>query len=419
LRRQSTEIDSDTIERIRNRLAESLPVAMLPSDYAAYKTLPRDKSGALDRQALLRLRPGGAVAKDMQASGDIEIRLINMWQSMLKVPVIAVTDNFFEMGGHSLLAARMLTQIENTFGRRIPLATLFAAPTIHELARVLAQPDARAFDFRQMVKLQPNGSKPPLIAINNTGNYYLLAKYLGPDQPVISLQVFDPSTKGAQMPQTLEEVAAEYVQLIRRVQPNGPYNLMGWCVAGALSFEIARQLDGAKQKVAHVFLMDSWIPRYIDRLPPLRRFISDSSLRLQLTWQDWGKARTVGDFVNNRMSVQKLKRLWSRLTRQKRYANGADTAQQTSEDYDRWLLSYLQGLTTKYEPGSYGGVVTLFRSQKEPTGLFFDPEAGWRRFTTAGVKLHMVTGDHLTMFQSKGAEEMAEIIGALIDRERG
>lgn len=418
LRHESTEIDPDTVERIRNRLAESLPEAMLPTGYAAYATLPRNKSGDLDRQALLHLRPGGTAAKDTQASGDIEIRLLNMWQSMLKVPVIAVTDNFFEMGGHSLLAARMLTQIENTFGRRIPLVTLFAAPTIHELAKVLAQPDARAFDFRQMVKLQPNGSKPPLIAINNTGNYYLLAKYLGPDQPFISLQVFDPSTKGAQMPQTLEQVAAEYVQLIRRVQPNGPYNLMGWCVAGALSFEIARQLANAQQKVAHLFLMDSWVPRYIDRQPPIRRFISDNSLRWQLTWQDWGKARSIREFIGNRIRVKKLKRLWSRLLRRNGYANAEDTAQQTGEDYDRWLLNYLQELTAKYEPGMYGGVVTLFRSKKEPTGLFFDPEAGWGRFTTAGVKLYRVTGDHLTMFQNKGAEEMAEVIGTLLDRER-
>jgi thioesterase domain-containing protein/acyl carrier protein len=419
LRRESTEIDADTVERIRNRLLDSLPHAMLPGTYAAYAALPRDTNGVLDRQALSRLRPGGGAAKDMQASGDIEIRLIDMWQSMLKVPSISVTDNFFEMGGHSLLAARMLTQIESTFGRRIPLVTLFAAPTIHELAKVLAQPDARAFDFRQMVKLQPGGSKPPLIAINNTGNYYLLAKYLGPDQPVISLQVFDPSTKSEHMPQTLEEVAAEYVQLIRRVQPHGPYNLMGWCVAGALAFEIARQLANSQQKVAQLFLMDSWVPRYIDEQPPLRRFISAYSLRWQLTWQDWGKARSVGEFIGNRLSVQKLKRLWSRLMRQTAYANGEDTAQQTSEKYDRWLLNYLQGLTAKYQPGSYDGVVTLFRSQKEPTGLFFDPEAGWGRFATAGVKLHMVTGDHLTMFQNKGAEEMADIIGGLIDRGRG
>lgn len=418
LRRESTEIDSDTVERIRNRLAESLPAAMLPTAYVAYKALPRNKNGDLDRQALLRLRPGGEAAKDLQASGDIEIRLVDMWRSMLEVPLIVVTDNFFEMGGHSLLAARMLTQIENTFGRRIPLATLFAAPTIRELAKVLAQPDARAFDFRQMVTLQPNGSKPPLIAINNTGNYYLLAKYLGPNQPFISLQVFDPSTKGEQMPLSIEEVAAEYVRLIRRVQPDGPFNLMGWCVAGALSFEIARQLADAQQKVAHLFLMDSWIPRYIDRQPPLRRFISSYSLRWQLTWQDWGKAKSVGEFLRKRISVQKVKRLWSRLTRQTQYVDDDAFAQQTGEDYDRWLLSYLQGLTAKYEPGPYSGVVTLFRSTKEPTGLLFDPEAGWGRVTTAGVKLYKVTGDHFTMFQSKGAVEMAEIIGALIDRER-
>src|SRR5450432_1455044 len=75
----------------------------------ACEALPRDKNGDIDRPALLRLRPGGAAAKEIQASGDIKIRLVGLWQSMLKVPVIGVMDNFFEMGGHSLLAARMFS----------------------------------------------------------------------------------------------------------------------------------------------------------------------------------------------------------------------------------------------------------------------------------------------------------------------
>ncbi len=164
--------------------------------------------------------------------------------------------------------------------------------------------------------------------------------------------------------------------------------------------------------------MDSWTPRYVQRQPMPRRLISEYSLRLQLTWQDWGTAKSFRDFLNKRVSVRKLKRLWLRLSRQKQYAQGDTTAQQSGEDYDRWLLKYLQELTAKYEPGTYGGVVTLFRSKKEPTGLLFDPEAGWGRFTTAGVRLYKVTGDHLSMFQNKGAVEMAEIIGPLIDRDR-
>jgi len=80
-----------------------------------------------------------------------------------------------------------------------------------------------------MVKLQADGANLPLIAINNTGVYYLLAKRMGPQQPVTSLQVFDPAAKHETLPGTLEEIAAEYVTLIRRVHPNGPYVLAGWC----------------------------------------------------------------------------------------------------------------------------------------------------------------------------------------------
>jgi thioesterase domain-containing protein len=420
LRQKSDGASDAWTERLQTGLAESLPAVLIPSSFTALDALPRAADGALDRRAVQSLKNTVDRGKHAgQPSGEIEEGLAVIWRSMLGVPSIEVTDNFFEMGGHSLLAARMLTQVERAFGRRIQLATLFAAPTIHDLAKVLAQTQAREFDFRQMVKLQPNGSKTPLIAINNTGNYYLLAKYLGADQPFISLQLFDPSVKTEQMPQTLEEVAANYVQLIRRVQPNGPYLLMGWCVAGALAFEVARQLMASGQRVRQLFLMDSWIPRHIQRQAPLRRLVSDYTLRWQLILADWRKhtsgRQSFAEFFGHRMIVQKLKRLWPRTAPS---VEGGEPAQLTRGDYDRWLLNYLQALTVKYEPGLYRGRLTLFRSEKEPTGWFFDPSAGWGSYTTDGVELFKVPGDHFTMFQGTGAIQMAARITALTDERR-
>src|SRR5581483_7775860 len=229
--------------------------------------------------------------------------------------------HFFELGGHSLLAARMLARVEARFGRRVTLASLFRAPTIRGLAKLLRS-DARDFDFRQMVKLQADGSNIPLIAINNTGVYYLLAKRLGPNQPVTSLQVFDPAAKHANLPQTLEEIATEYVNLIRRVHPTGPYVLAGWCVAGALAFEIARQLSAARQRVSNVFLIDSWAPGYFARLPLLRRLIGNYSLRWQLAHADWLRFRsgqqTFAHFMEQRGSVQKVRRMFALLSGRKK-----------------------------------------------------------------------------------------------------
>jgi non-ribosomal peptide synthetase component F/thioesterase domain-containing protein len=420
LRQKSDAATDAWKERLRTVLAESLPAALIPSSFAALGALPQTADGVADRRALQFLKiPVNRGEHSGRPSGEIEEGLAGIWRSMLGLPSIEVTDNFFEMGGHSLLAARMLTQVEQTFGRRIQLATLFAAPTIRDLAKVLAQSEPREFDFRQMVKLQPNGSKTPLIAINNTGNYYLLAKYLGADQPFISLQLFDPSVKTEKMPQTLEEVAAEYVKLIRRVQPNGPYIILGWCAAGALAFEVACQLMATGQRVRHLFLMDAWVPRYIQRLPPLRRLISDNTLSWQLILADWRNYRSgrqsFSDFLAHRMVVQKLKRLWSRA---RPNVEDGDKPQMTREDYDRWLLHYLQSLTGKYEPGVYRGGLALFRSKQEPTGWFFDPNAGWGKYTSEGVRLFKVSGDHFTMFQGAGAIEMASHIMALTEERR-
>jgi thioesterase domain-containing protein len=142
---------------------------------------------------------------------------------------------------------------------------------------------------------------------------------LGEDQPVISLQLFDPSVKTDEMPATVEEVAKGYVELIQRVQPKGPYALMGWCAAGALSFEIARQLVAANQEVSNLYLMDAWAPRYIDRQPAPRRWIADYSLRWQLIRADWRRVttgeQTLAAFLNARNSVKGLVNLWRRIRR--------------------------------------------------------------------------------------------------------
>jgi thioesterase domain-containing protein len=308
----------------------------------------------------------------------------------------------------------MLARLHAEFDRQVTLATLFRAPTIRGLAKALQQKDTRDFDFRQVVRLQPNGSRPALIAINNTGTFYPVARHLGPDQPFISLQLFDPSTKSDALPDTLEEVAAQYVQLIGRVQPRGPYSLIGWCAAGALAFEIASQLALARRRVSHLFLMDAWVPNYIARQPPMRRVVAGYSLRFQMMWADWRRVATgeqsLTSFLMRRTSVIRLRKLFTSNARPAAETATHDSPALSRYDYDQWLLRYLQRLTAKYEPKVFPGKITLLRSVDEPTGLLFDPKAGWERFARDGLELRIVTGDHFTMFQEPGAVELAQFI---------
>jgi non-ribosomal peptide synthetase component F/thioesterase domain-containing protein/acyl carrier protein len=392
---------------LEEHLQDWLPQYLRPASLVVVESLPRTPDGELDRSA--RPTPEGRTNSGApRPSGEIEERLAEIWASMLRVARVDATANFFELGGHSLLAARMLTQVERAFGRRINLATLFFAPTLREFAAIVAQGDLREFDFRQVVKIQPHGSKRPLIAINNTGVYYGLARCLGPEQPVYSLQLFDPSTRGADMPQTLEEIAAGYVDLIRRVQPEGPYDLMGWCVAGALAFEIARQLALDNREVAHLFLIDSWVPGYFTRLPKLRALIGEYSLRLQLILADWrqvvSREKSLREFLAERKTIAKWRRVMFGAE-----PSGDQTFDEDEalRNYDQWLLAYLQKVTAGYTPRPYHGRVILVRSSLEPTGWLFHPDAGWAPFTPNGIEVQFVEGNHFTMFQQPGANQMA------------
>jgi len=403
------------IDRVRAHLAQRLPNRLMPSAVIVRERLPRLPDGTVDRAALRAARtPPVRGTGAEQPTGDVERRLAELWKSMLGIESIGPSDNFFEMGGHSLLAARMLTRVEREFGRRIKLATLFVAPTLHEFGRILQQNDLRDFDFRQVVKIQPHGSKRPLIAINNTGVYYGLAKSLGPDQPVYSLQLFDPSVRDTALPQSLPEIAAGYVRLIRRVQPQGPYELMGWCVAGALAFEIACQLRAEKQEVSRLFLIDSWVPNYFEGLPRLRAVVGEATMRAQIVMADlrsvlWGE-KSAWEFIRQRTLFKRLQRLFAR-----RGDHARSVAQEehvTPETYDQWLLAYLKDVTSRYSPKPYDGAVTLLRSRLEPTGWFFKEDAGWGAFVPSGVDLRFVDGDHFTMFQDPGCSQMAVHIAA-------
>jgi amino acid adenylation domain-containing protein len=408
---------TDLIDSVRMLLNASLPIYMVPSTVVVRDALPRMPDGTVDRAALRTTRaPLARGVNSDQPAGDIERRLAELWKSMLGIDSIAPADNFFEMGGHSLLAARMLTRVEREFGRRIKLATLFLAPTLHDFAKILAQTDLREFDFRQVVKIQPHGSKRPLIAINNTGIYYGLAKNLGPEQPVYSLQLFDPSVRDSALPTSLEEIAAGYVGLIRRVQPQGPYDLMGWCVAGSLAFEIARQLVHGNQEISHLFLIDSWVPNYFERLPKLRRLVGEYSMRAQLIIADWRRVlsseKSIRAFVTQRTVFKRLQRLFTRPGTNRPAVE--EDEQATPETYDQWLLAYLQRVTNHYTPKPYEGAVTLLRSRLEPTGWFFKEDAGWGPFARSGVDVQFVDGNHFTMFQEPGTTQMAAHVAAAL-----
>ena len=401
--------------RLRASLRQSLPVYMCPNSITVLDAWPRMPNGKVDRTALPRDAALPATERPAHAPGNAtEQRLARIWRDDLQLGWDSIDDNFFEIGGHSLLAVRLLARIEAEFGQRLSLATLFRNPSIAEQARVLVEGDIQAFDFQQVLRLQPLGSRTPLIAINNTGIFYSLSKRLGPDQPFTSLQLFDPALPQLALPTTLEEIASGYARLIRQVQPEGPYALLGWCVAGTLAFEVACQLRAAGQEVSQLILFDTQAPGHLQRLPWLRRLLAEVSHRWQLIRADWTRAKRarhrLATFLENRGTVQKLKRWLGR--RVDAPAPVLATPVLSPHQYDQWLLRFLEDCAAAYQPQRYPGAMLLFSSSQQPTGRFIDPQMGWGGFVAGGVEVVVIGGDHFNIFREPGVSQMASRIEA-------
>ncbi|NES83520.1 MAG: alpha/beta fold hydrolase [Moorea sp. SIO2B7] len=189
---------------------------------------------------------------------DLERQLTKIWQNVLGIKSISVTDNFYDLGGDSLLAVRLFAEIEKVFQKKLPLASLLMAPTVAQLVNQLRQ-DQGAAPWSSVVPIQPNGSKPPLFCIHGAGGNILsfrdLARCLGSEQPFYGLQSL--GLDGKQTPlTTVEDMARCYLQEIRSIQPKGPYFLSGYCFGGKIALEIAQLLRLDGETVALLALLE-------------------------------------------------------------------------------------------------------------------------------------------------------------------
>jgi amino acid adenylation domain-containing protein len=243
-------------QALRAFLGEKLPEYMIPSAFVELVALPRLPSGKIDRQGLpapdhARLDSGQPF---VAPRNDLEKQLVGIWQTVLAVANISMTDNFFDVGGNSLSAMYLLTNVNKTFGEKLPLAALYQAPTVEEFAKLLDHHE-RSVILTSLLPLQPRGSKPPLFWIHGETSNTLLPHYLGADQPVYGLGHQSLDGIPAQFT-TVETIAAHYLEEIRTVQRSGPYFLGGYCFGGLVAFEIAHQLNASGDDVAMLAIIE-------------------------------------------------------------------------------------------------------------------------------------------------------------------
>jgi aspartate racemase len=370
---------------------------MLPAAYISIDRLPLTPSGKADRSALAATAAGieSAPAAYVMPRDQCERRLADIWGEVLAARAVGVTDNFFDLGGHSLLAIRLFARIEQEFARKLPVALIFQAPTIEQLARIMRQ-DGNQPVWRPLVAIQPLGTKPPLFYIPPNGfgiEFYNIARILGLDQPVyVLIETADGKPDYTLSP---ESEARWYLELIRTVQPKGPYYLAGYSSGGTVAYEMAQQLVVAGEQVALLAMLDCGFPprglqarvlayrrrlRYIARLGP----------RVQLQ-------RVRG----------RLERFARRVLRRPRLLDpNAGPPRPVRRMHPR----------ARYIPRQYPGQVVWFYT--------FDPNhAGrirmmlrqWQRLAKGGVETYNISGDHWVLMNAEHGQILAAQLRVALD----
>jgi thioesterase domain-containing protein/acyl carrier protein len=224
--------------------------------------MPLTPNGKLDRKALPAPEADAyATGAYAPPEGQVEAVLAELWSELLGIERVGRHDDFFALGGHSLLVLRLLSELDQAFGVRLPVGVVFLRPTLAELAEAVG--DSRlAEEAATLVPLQPEGQDPPLFllpgAIGSVLYLQPLAEALGEGRPVLALPT--PGLDGRPTLESMTELAAHHLRTLRRWQPRGPYFLAGHSSGGRVAFELARQLERQGETVACVVILDTTAP---------------------------------------------------------------------------------------------------------------------------------------------------------------
>jgi len=328
------------------------------------------------------------MAQNLAAGDDATQQLTRIWEDLLSVRPIEADQNYFDLGGDSLLAVQMFAQIDKVFQVKLPVATLFEAPTIADLAQIVNR-EAPKSRWSSLVPIQPKGSRPPFFCMHGAGGnvliYRELSKRLGDDQPFYGLQ--SQGLDGSIEPQArIEEMASAYAREIRRIQPRGPYYVGGYCLGGTIAYEVAQQLRDQGEEVALLALFDTlnWC-----KLPPLTLPKKTSVALERVVFHVLNYLRLDGngkrEFLSEKYHILRNRiPVWRGMLASKMAGDSDATKSKLMVLGRIWTAN--DRASMEYVPKPYPGVVTDFRPIRQYS-IYHRPGLKWEELAQKGQEV--------------------------------
>ncbi|AUB35489.1 Non-ribosomal peptide synthetase component F [Nostoc flagelliforme CCNUN1] len=412
--------------QLRQYLKEKLPEYMIPGAFLFLETLPLTPNGKVDRRNLPAPDISNlAVDTSFVPPLDIvEQQLAEIWAEVLNIYPVGVKNNFFEIGGHSLLAVQLMAKVEQRFDRNLPLAMLFQYSTIEQMATILRQ-SMDAFSWSPLVPIKSSGFKQPFFCIPGVGGnpiyLYNLAHHLDRDRPFYALQSL--GLDGESKPQTrVEDIASYYIQAIQSIQPQGPYFLGGHSFGAVVAYEMACQLHKLGYKVALLAILDADAPDME---------INQQNVDFDIDDADW--LYDIGSILEElyEKSLELSYEILKSLTPEAQLHYLQERMQAVNLLPPDIGIKQLRGLVQVYKAHTqivyqpkevYPSQITCFISSEMPDksseiseGLE-DLRLGWDKFSAKFLDIHIVPGSHLTMMSEPHVRILAERLRTCIQQ---
>ncbi len=393
-------------------LESRLPDYMIPALWVELQILPLTSNGKIDRSALPDPDATEGLSKGYVAPGnELEWALSKNWQKILGVDRVGVHDDFFELGGDSLLAVGIFGYIEKLTGKKLAISTLFETPTIKQLAEIIKN-EGWTPPWKSLVAVKPGGSKLPFFCVPAAAgtalSYQGLIKYILPDQPMYVLESI--GLDGKDPPHSdLKEMAAFYVKEIRSLQPEGPYLIGGRCFGAGVAFEMAQQLTKVGQKVALLAILDTWPvfvepPTYVQNPGgPVKRDLKHFAVRSfhnLKTGQLW---RVMKNYSANEISKARKK------IRDKIEHHRSDPKRRLYRQI--WYIHL--NAWVHYIASKYPGKVTLIEAENFKN----EDRERWNDLAEGGLESYLIPGtDHKSIIKEPKIRLLAEKLNYVLEK---
>jgi thioesterase domain-containing protein/acyl carrier protein len=406
------------ISDLRKHLAERLPLHLLPHYLIGLDELPLTETGKvaisqLPLPQMVRPELSNAYAPP---TDDLETKLVEIWEEQLGIQGIGVTDDFFDVGGDSLLGVLMFVRVEEALGRNLPVSVLLKASTIRKLAEVIRNEDTSR-DFSPVIPINTIGGHPPLFFIPGKGGYPIrirhLARNIDPQTPVYALQDLSKRRKRKNL-WTIEAAASFYLSEIKKIYPHGPYILVGESLGGKIAFEMAQQLLKTGEKTPLLVLLDTYnfedsvfdLNESKHSLPTYKMLVKKHlSILFQSNWQ--GRL----DYLRFYRAIlgQKSRRFLRRQLRSVK--KGALIALPKNV---RQIEKANRQAIQAYEVKLYPGRVILFKALRGPKGN--DPTNGWDQVALGELVVHPLDCYHGSILFDPAVRRLAEVLQVYIEK---